>query len=103
MKKRETIFLLCDLMCVYRDKGDNIHRLFVFGHYELGYDGITLVAEEGKYLVSNGSYADLRQEEGFEEFGKYIIMVGNGEEGMAEFFVEKVFWDLNGILEHLLG
>lgn len=98
MKKCDTIFLLCDLMCVYRDRGDNIHRLFVFR-----YKNVSLVAEEGKYLVlTGGSYEDLEQEDGVEWFGKYIIMVSDGEESRAEFFVEKILWDLNSILGHLL-
>ena len=100
MRKRETIFLLCDFMCVYSDRGGSTHRLFAFGYN--GYKNVSLVAEEEKYLVGSGSFEDLEQEDGFERFGKYIIMVGNGEEGRAEFFVEKILWDLNGILEYLL-
>ena len=98
MKKCETIFLLCDLMCVYRDRGDNTHRLFAFR-----YKNVSLVAEEGKYLVvTGGSYEDLEQEDGFRQYGKYVIIIGHGEEGRAEFFVEDVIWETDQLLEYLL-
>lgn len=100
MKKCETtIFLLCDFVRVYNDEEGNIRRSFGFT-----YKHVTLIAKEGKRLTWGMSFfPDLEQEEEFEEFGKYIIIVGNGEEeGSTDFIVEKVLWDLCDILEYLL-
>lgn len=97
MKKCETIFLLCDLVRIYGDVDGNICRSFGFR-----YKDMALFAEKGYYMISGDSFEDLEQEDGFRQYGKYVIIIGHGEEGRAEFFVEDVIWDTDQLLEYLL-